>query len=125
MRVQDIITKAFDKVGAKLDGVIMAITVSRTGGTKTYDPATGAYTGGTPMITTGRGLFEDITISTLSRNPFPGYVFTGTEKMMFLSELDWAPKEGDSVSINGKPDMVVKACLDLLQTEEGFRVIVN
>lgn len=124
MDVSGIITKVFDKVSAKLDNVIKTVTITRAGGTKVYDPVTGTYTGVVPATTSGRCVMEDETIGTALRSAFPGYVPTGTEKLVFMSELAWAPKEGDTATIDGVGDKKVAAVLDLLAVHAGYRVIV-
>lgn len=117
MRVEDIAREAFDAVAAEVDGPIQSATVTRTT-QGTYNPATGQYAI-TTATATGRAIAET---ETAIADVFPGYVASEAETLYLIIELDWAPKQNDTLTIGGKAMSITKV-RDVLGVAELFRVV--
>lgn len=116
----EIAAEVFDAVAAEIDGVVKAVSLSRTVRSTTYDPTTGAYTETTTTVS-GRGIAES---ERTARDAFPEYTFAGTETLWFVAELGgFVPREGDSLSVGGTSHRVL-AARDILENEQLFRVLV-
>lgn len=120
MDVGDILKEAYDGVAAELDGVIKDVTITRSG-VVSYDTTTGQNVTSAPVVQTGRAVIEN---EQVIRNVFPGYVITGTERLVLLQGLSWAPAEGDTAAVGGLTTRRVAAVLDLLGSGQGFRAIL-
>jgi hypothetical protein len=121
LSVGDIMKEAFDGVAAELSGVIKTATVTRHTPTG-YDPATGQNTFSPPVTQTGRAVIEN---ESTIKNVFPGYVAVGTERLVLLEGLSWAPQEGDQVAVESLwSGRKCTAVLDLLGAGGAYRVVV-
>jgi len=120
MNVGDILKKAYDGVSAKLEGVIKPVTITRTT-VGSFNPTTGVRTPASTTTQTGRAVVEN---EQAIRNVFPAYVVTGTERLVLLEGLQWAPQEGDTVAVEGLTTRKIGAVLDLLAAGKGYRAVL-
>lgn len=120
LEVGDILKEAFDGVAAELSGVIKSVTITRNSPTG-YNATTGQPTVAPPVTQTGRAVIEN---ESTIRNVFPGYVVVGTERLVLLEGLSWAPQEGDVAAVEGLTSRKVVAVLDLLGSGTGYRAVL-
>ncbi|HEX2554236.1 MAG TPA: hypothetical protein VHL98_11070 [Microvirga sp.] len=111
--VAAIAKEAFDAAAAELPDVIKTGTLSRAAGSDTYNAATGQYVATAPQTASGRVLFATEQLGSAA-DPFPGYVASQNEDLVYLEGFSLIPVENDRMTVSGTVFAVVRG-RDLLR----------
>ena len=111
--VAAIAAEAFFAIVAELPDVIKAGTLSKAGTPGAYDPRTGVYAPGAGASSTGRVLFATEQLGTAA-DPFPGYVASPNEDLVYLEGFSLIPAENDRLTADGVTFAVLRG-RDLLR----------
>ena len=111
--VAEIAREAFDAAAEELPDAIKTGTLTRTGAPGAYNPVTGAYPPGVSQTATGRIIFATEQLGT-GADPFPGYVASPNEDLVYLEGFRLIPAENDRLTADGVTFAVLRG-RDLLR----------
>lgn len=111
--VAEIAREAFHAAAEELPDVITSGTLSRAASSSAYNAATGQYVTAAPQMSAGRVLFASEQLGTAA-DPFPGYVASPNEDLVYLEGFSLIPAENDRLIADGMTFAVLRG-RDLLR----------